>query len=381
MLIEFTAGAFVARSLNVTLRSQEKIETAQPLDDLPFLSIVVPARDEERQIEGCVRSLLAQRYPRFEVIVVDDRSTDGTRAILDGIAEEDARLKIVAGADLPPDWIGKPWALQQGGDVARGEWLLFTDADTIHEPLAASSSVQYALAHGTDVLSLLPTQIVKSFAERAVLPSILWMIAFAVGSLDAVNDPSRLDSAILNGQFVLFKRSAYTALGEHTAVAGCIAEDYEFAQIVKRDGRFRLRLVGANDLVYTRMYRSFAEIWQGFEKNLYLAVEDRPVRAALGALVLASLAPLAELLLLQHLRTRRYTRAARMAAAIAATAAAAEFAMRRARFPKGSGAYFPIGIASMLAIFLSSVLRHRTGRVVWRGRRYGRRTTTPGSQT
>lgn len=368
ILPEIAAAGFVCRSIAVTLRSTEQIERAAPVDGLPFLSIIVPARNEERQIETCVRSLLAQRYPDFEVVVVDDRSSDRTSEIVERIAREEPRLRIVHGELLPEGWVGKPWALTQGMKHASGQWLLFTDADTEHEPLACASAVCYALERGVSFLSLLPTQRFESPAERVFLPTILWMIAFGIGSLDAINDPKRLDAAIFNGQYLLCERIAFETIGGHERVRASIAEDYDLARIVKRDGRFRSMLVGANDLVHTRMYRSFREIWEGFSKNLYIGLQDDPRRAVVALVLLAAISPVPEIRLILALRKRRYGTAAKMAASIAATAAAAEFGMRRSRFPRGSGLFFPIGAAAMLAIFLNSAFQHRTGRVHWRGR-------------
>lgn len=363
-----TAAAFVARALTVTLRSSEEIEPVEAVEDLPFLSIIVPARNEERQIETCVRSLLGQRYPDFEVIVVDDRSTDATAEILERLASKNSRLRVVHGEPLPGGWVGKPWALAQGAHAARGSWLLFTDADTEHHPAACASSMRYALAKDAKFLSLLPTQRFESASERIFLPTILWMIAFGIGSLDAINDPRRTDTAIFNGQYVLCERSAFEAIGGHERVRGSIAEDYDLARIVKRDGRFRSMLVGACDLVHTRMYRSFREIWDGFSKNLYLGVQDQRLHGALAIAALAAISPLPELALVRALLRRRYGSALFLGAGIAATAAAAEFGMCRSRFPRGSGAFFPIGAAVMLAIFVNSAIAHRAGKVHWRGR-------------
>lgn len=369
-LLAVAAAAYVVRALNVALRSGERLETLEPSADLPFLSIVVPARNEERQIETCVRSLLAQRYPDFEVIVVNDASTDRTGEILERLSREYERLRVVDGEHLPDGWIGKPWALAQGAHRARGRWLLFTDADTEHEPLACASAMRYALARDLSFLSLLTTQRFETPAERVFLPAILWTIAFGIGSLDAINDPKRLDAAIFNGQYILCERGAFETIGGHERVRASVAEDYDLARIVKRDGRFRSMLVGANDLVYTRMYQSFREIWDGFSKNLYLGVREHPLQG-LGALVaLAAIAPLPEIALARALFKRRHKTALAMAASIAATAAAAEFGMRRSRFPRGSGAFFPVGAAAMLAIFANSAIQHRTGRVHWRGRNY-----------
>lgn len=377
------AGAFIIRTMSVTLRSRQRIDVLEAADALGSLSIIVPARNEEHQIEQCVRSLLAQRYPDFEVIAVDDCSTDRTPKILESIARSDSRLRVVRGGALPHGWVGKPWALAQGARHAVGTWLLFTDADTLHEPLAAASAVAYARKTGTQVLSLLTAQRFETLAERMFLPTILWMIAFSVGSLDAINDPKRADAAIFNGQFILFERGAYQALGGHAAVRDCIAEDYEFARLIKRDFRFRSRLAGAADLVSTRMYRSFPEIWNGFSKNLYVAAQDAPVAAIFGTVMLAALSPLPELLAVRAMCKRDFRRALRMLALIAATMTAAEAGMRSARFPRGSGVYFPAGVAAMLAIFLNSTLQHSTGRVTWRGRsyRHSKRTGGAPSQT
>lgn len=364
------AAAFAARSIAVALGSSERLETVEPTANVSLLSIIVPARNEERQIEECVRSLLAQRYPEFEVIVVDDGSGDRTPEILNGIAAEDRRLRVVHGNPLPDGWIGKPWALYQGMRHARGQWLLFTDADTQHEPLACASAMQYALSRNLSFLSLLPTQRFESIAERVFLPTILWMIAFGIGSLDAINDPKRTDAAIFNGQYILCRRDAFEAIGGHERVRSSIAEDYDLARIVKRDGRFGAMIAGANDLVHTRMYRSFREIWDGFSKNLYLGVREYPLHGAPAILMLAALSPLPEIALARAVLKRRPKAALQSLAAIALSAGAAEFGMRRSRFPRGSGLFFPIGAATMVAIFVNSALLHGTGRVRWRGRTY-----------
>ncbi len=368
------AGAFAARSLHVAFCSNDRIEPVEPSDDLPPLSIVVPARDEERQIEGCVRSLLAQRYPHLEVVVVDDRSSDATREILTRLAREDDRLRIVAGEPLPRGWVGKPWALHQGARQASGEWLLFTDADTVHEPRAAASAMRYARDRKLGALSLLSTQELGSLAERAVLPSILWAIACAAGPLADVNDASRTGSALFNGQYILMRRDTYAAIGGHESVKAEIAEDFELAHLLKTDGLYRTMLVGANDLVRTRMYRNLREIWNGFGKNLALGARGNPLVLAAGIGALAFVAPVPQLLLLRALQWRRYREAAWMGGATVATMLAAEVGMRRSRFPRGSGAWLPAGLTIMLGILLDSAHRHAGGRGVrWRGRRYGAR--------
>lgn len=361
---------FALRELDVVLRSRTKLAAREPAGEMPSLSIVVPARNEERQIERCVRSLLAQRHPQFEVIVVDDRSEDETRAILDRLAAEDRRLRIVAGQELPEGWIGKPWALVQGASAASGEWLLFTDADTVHEPVAAASAQREAIDRSCDALSLLTDQEVVTFAERAVLPTILFTIILGIGPTDDVNDPRKRDVAIFNGQYILIQRTAYDASGGHEALRAEIAEDLELARRLKRDGRFSLLLAGANGLVRTRMYRSFGEIWRGFVKNFALGARGRMLEAILGIAPLACVAisPLGAMWLFA---AHDWRLALALSVAIASTIGVAELGMRRTRFLPGSALWLPVGLGVVLAIFAVSLWSMLSGRgVEWRGRRY-----------
>lgn len=364
--------AFAFRWLDVVRRSQAKIEPRRPQSDLPSLSIIVPARDEEQNVARCVNSLLATRHPDFEVIVVDDRSTDATLSIVDAIAQHDPRLRIVGGAPLPDGWVGKPWALAQGARIARGAWLLFTDADTEHEPLAATSALQCALENGYGVVSLLTDQQTIGAAECLLLPTILFVIMLGVGATEDVNDPRKPDVAIFNGQYILVSRAAYDAVGGHEAVRAEIAEDLELARRFKRDGRFRIFLAGAGGLVRTRMYVSFAQIWQGFVKNFAIGVRGRPFGAIAGTALLACVSPISPIVLLVALVQRQWLAVAVLALSGAAIIAIAEVGMRRARFAPGSGIAVPLGLAVALAIFATSLYCTFVGRgVEWRGRRYG----------
>jgi chlorobactene glucosyltransferase len=362
---------FALRSLDVILRSRDRIEPSEPDASLPSLSIVVPARNEERQIERCLRSLLAQRHPDFEVILVDDRSEDRTRAIAEALALGEQRLKVVAGAPLPQDWVGKPWALAQGARAARGAWILFTDADTEHEPLAASSAARCAIDRGFDVVSLLTDQETIGIAERVFLPTILFTILLGIGALDDVNDARKPQVAIFNGQYILVSRAAYEAIGGHAAVRDEIAEDLELARRFKRDGRFRIFLAGSAGLVRTRMYRSFGEIWEGFVKNFALGARGNPARAAAGVALLTCVSPLTPLMMFALLARRRWGGAAALALSTATIVAIAEMGFRRMRFRRGSGLALPLGLSVVLAIFATSAARMVSGRGVrWRGRRY-----------
>lgn len=325
-----------------------------------MLSMVVPARNEADNIERCVRSLLGQRLHDFEVIVVDDRSTDTTSAILERLAGEDARLQIVQGESLPEGWVGKPWALHQGAQRARGTWLLFTDADSCHEPAAQASTLRFALDRNVDAVSLATGQELGSFWERAVLPSILSIIVIGFA-----NRP------LANGQYILVSREAYNALGGHAALRGEIAEDIGFAKRLFADGRFRLRLARGAHLVRVRMYRSFAQLWEGFAKNVFVGAEGNVGHVAFSVVSLAMLSVVPPILALTALLRGRKAIAVEALCCTFMTMVAVSRPFSSFGIQRRYGAYQPIGFAILGAITVNATYRVVSGRgVEWRGRRY-----------
>lgn len=343
----------------------------EPATPLPLLSVVVPARNEERNIKRCVRSLMAQTGVDVEVIVVDDRSDDGTAESLDRLMEEYPALCVVDGGKLPEGWVGKPWACAQGARIARGEWLLFTDADSYHEPHASLSTVTFALAHGADALSIMTGQELGTLAEAAILPAILQMIVFASGRLAEVNDPQRPDRALANGQYLLVSRTAYDALGGHAALRAEVVEDLEFARRLKSDGRFRLLVAEGTQLVRVRMYRSFREIWDGFTKNTYLGARGDVAAITAGVAFCAALSIAPPLLALASLRHGERAAAAEAAAVTVLVIAVAYQGATYVSMPRRFAVFAPFGIGMFGAIALNSTRRALTGAgFTWRGRRY-----------
>ncbi len=362
---------YALRSLRM-LRGWIRVPAVDAMDDAPSLSVIVPARNEERNIETCVRSLVAQTGVDAEVIVVDDRSTDGTRAILATLEAEFANLRVVDGAPLPAGWVGKPWACAQGAECARGAWLLFTDADSRHEPHASVSTLAFARANGSDAITIMTGQDMLTLGEQAALPAILGLVVFATGPLQAVNDPARPDRALANGQYVMIASDAYRALGGHGAVRGEIVEDIEFARHLKRDGRFRLLVAEGTQLVHVRMYRSLRELWDGFTKNMYLAARGNIAGLAGGTLFCASLSVLPPLLALASARKREWTLAAEALAVTGTVIAVAAYGSAYVSMPRRIAVYTPFGIALFGAIALNSTRRALTGAgFEWRGRTYG----------
>ena len=278
------AGAVVL--LIQSYRRAPKLGVASPASNTssPLVTIIVPARDEERNIEDCLRSVTRQEYSAFEVVVVDDQSTDATAAIVGRLAAADPRLRPVRGTDPPEGWAGKPHALHQGALVARGELLLFLDADVRLDPRCLTRAVALVEHTGADLLTVVPRLLTGSFWERVVQPAVLQVI-LATFRAELINDP-RHAAASANGPFLLFKRMAYEQIGGHQAVRGDIVEDLALARLVKQSG---LRLVYAvgTELVSLRMYGSFAEIWNGWSKNFHAGAGSAPVAIAGAAAILA----------------------------------------------------------------------------------------------
>ncbi|MCA1609482.1 MAG: glycosyltransferase [Acidobacteria bacterium] len=258
-------------ALLVNLAALPRLSRQAPASgNLPFVSIVVPARNEERAIGSALRSLLAQDYPesRREVIVVDDRSTDGTRRVLAGL-ENDPGLKIIDGAEPPPGWLGKPHALFQGSRAARGEWLLFVDADVRYRPDAVSRAMGYALRERTDFAALLPHLETSGFWESVLMPNLLCAVFFGPAVLANRRWPRWLAAG--GGAGNLIRRAAYDAIGGHESLRASVIDDVRLAVMSKQAG-FATRTVLAHELVAVRMYHGFREVWDGFTKNIAYAL-------------------------------------------------------------------------------------------------------------
>jgi chlorobactene glucosyltransferase len=272
---------------------------SRSLDDVPttagpdasLVSVIVPARNERRNIERCARSILTADYPNFEVIVVDDHSTDGTGELARAIASEDSRLRVVEAPPLPPGWFGKQWACWSGARSARGSLLLFTDADTWHASDLLPRAVNALSARNADLLTLGGRQEMHSFWERVIQPQMFGMLALRYGGTEQVSNARRPADAIANGQFILVRRDTYDAMGGHERVRDRVAEDLSMAQEWVRAGR-RISMVLAVRQFSTHMYASLRELVGGWRKNIYAggrtaALGGRVGRAVYPAALLA----------------------------------------------------------------------------------------------
>jgi chlorobactene glucosyltransferase len=240
-----------------------------PLNDteLPFVSILIPARNEQDNIEQCLTSLFNQDYSHYEVIVLNDHSTDRTAEILSDLKIKFADLKIINGEELPRDWIGKSFACHQLTKAAKGEWLLFTDADTIHNSNSIRDGIEAALVRNADLLSVVPHQITKTFPEKLVIP-ILHFVTFSLLPFYFLEKKGYKQFTIAVGQYMLFKKTSLEKIGGYESVKNEMVEDVSMGKLIKKN-RMQLIVLNGNEMVSCRMYRNFAQVWEGFSKNIY----------------------------------------------------------------------------------------------------------------
>jgi chlorobactene glucosyltransferase len=236
------------------------------LDSDTLVSVLVPARNEEHNIRTCITSLLNQDYPRYEVIVLDDESTDNTGAILQELAAQDSRLKILRGKTLPSGWRGKPYACHQLAQVAKGKYFLFTDADTVHTPESVRYLLTTFLKHDADLVTTFPYQIVKTWSER-LLVSFMLRLGYFFLPFSFVCDVKK-PLALACGQYLAVKAESYHKIGGHERVKDTVTEDVPLSRVYKKEGLKIIWFEGSR-AVSCRMYRSFQELWQGFSRSYY----------------------------------------------------------------------------------------------------------------
>ncbi|HUR94756.1 MAG TPA: glycosyltransferase family 2 protein [Gemmatimonadales bacterium] len=361
--------------------TRPNLSDVPPVTGTP-VTVVIPARNEAGAIETVVRSILASTYHPFELIVVDDRSTDDTAAVVTRLAAGEPRLRLVRGAALPDGWYGKPWACAQGAAAGSGTLLLFTDADTRHAPELLGRSVAAMRREGADLVTVSPHQRCVTFWERLIMPQI-WLLLGLRYHPRRVNRATRERDVIANGQFILTTREAYDAVGTHAAVRHEVAEDLALAQAYLRQGR-RLHFAFAERLMETRMYQNLSQLVEGWSKNIYLggkrSFPEEPALRALAplmlllALVFWLIPPAAAVM--SALGSDAFQRV--MLPALVASGISACFwsvLSYGMKIPPAYGMLYPLGATMALYIAARSFWRGER-RVEWRGRVYG--TSAPG---
>jgi glycosyltransferase involved in cell wall biosynthesis len=254
----------------VTHISPNSSPPSEPLS--PTITVVVPARNEEDVIASCIESLA--RQPEIaEILVVNDQSTDNTAEVIRSLMAKIPRLRLIETQEVPPGWVGKNNAVSLGAKEAKSPWLLFVDADAELQPGAAARALQIAQETPAAMVSFSPEQIMRSWYEKSLIPFVFSSLARHF-TYEAVNNPASPDAAA-NGQFLMIRRDAYEAIGGHASIAAEVLEDVALAKLVKSAG-FRIWFGPGQGIVRARMYRSFAAMWQGWKKNLYLLVGGTP---------------------------------------------------------------------------------------------------------
>jgi glycosyltransferase involved in cell wall biosynthesis len=328
----------------------------------PLVSVVIPARNEAENIGICLESLSRQEGIAFEIYVVDDHSIDQTREIAQGYA----RATVLPAVELTRGWRGKANAICTAIPYLKGEWLLFTDADTVHLPGSLAASVQEASECGADLLSYSPLQEAGTMVEKCVQPIVFGQLARAFNYAE-VNDPAH-PLAAANGQFMLFRKDSYVRIGGHEAVKGSLLEDVELARLIKKNGRLCFRY--APDRVHTRMYRGFSQMEEGWTKNLALLFPNVFSLAlrTLGELVAILGGAMAGLMLLRV--AHPWVGLTSFAIALAAFLNFA-IRLRRAGFSAGTAIPGLVGLPIFVYLLVRSYYAlHFAHEVSWRGRTY-----------
>ena len=279
------AGVLVSFVLNLILNLRclkKPHDDGQIPEPAPFVSVLVPARDEEKNIGACLESLQKQDYRNFEIIVLDDNSSDNTADIVQGMAATDNRIQLSKGEPVPEGWAGKPFACYQLAKKAKGSWLLFTDADTRHRPHMLRSILALALELKPSMLSGFPRQLATSLPQKVAIP-VLYFVILSWLPLWWLQRSKKPRPSLAIGQFLLFPREEYWRIGGHMAVKSRILEDVWLGiEVIRHGGRHVA--VDLSRVVSCNMYQSLGAMWEGFVKWTY-SVAALSRLALLGLLV------------------------------------------------------------------------------------------------
>jgi glycosyltransferase involved in cell wall biosynthesis len=337
-----------------------------------LVSAIIPARNEEALIARAVESVAAQAEVG-EVIVVNDQSTDRTSAVLAELSARIPKLKVLTTGDLPNGWVGKNYAVSIGAAAAKGDWLLFTDADTYHYLGSTRRALSDAVDHDARLVSYSPEQEMETFWERALIPYVYCRLA-ARFSFARVNDPEQPDAAA-NGQFLMILHDVYRSVGGHASVAGEVLEDVALARRVK-EARYRIYFTAPIGIVRTRMYRNFWAMWEGWTKNLYPLMRGNP--GVVVREISALLAAVGLILLwgsgLLNYRAFVWNLPALLLALVAGAHLRYAFDLYRNLYPVSYIRYYMPGSCLYSAALIASWWKNTRGTVVWKGRAYPVRT-------
>ena len=331
------------------------------LQERPRVSVLIPTRNEESNIGDCIEGFLSQNYDNFEIHVLDDQSTDRTRTIIEKLNEQHPKVHAIHGKPLPAEWIGKNWACHQLSQHAKGEILIFTDADNRPAPNAITNTVAYMQKLGLGLLSAFPEKVTGTLTEKLVVPVIdmfvyaglpLWLTYF-----------SRFPSlAAASGLWIAFTREAYQRVGGHQAVSNQIVEDVALSRLAKTRG-IRILTTAGTRIVSCRMYHSFSEVWNGFSKNLFGLVRYKTVLFFILTLSLWTMC------ILPYIAVGfAPLRAFAIVAIVMNTAMRIVLALKYRHPFWTSVILHPFGVLLTLMIGINSFFQVKRGRLQWKGR-------------
>ena len=350
-------------------------ESAVPPANPPLVSVVIPARNEARNIERCLCSVLSNDYPRFEVVVVNDGSTDATGDIAQSIAATDNRARVIETQGLPEGWFGKQWACETGAHATSGEIILFADADTTQSSDLITRSVNAMLRRNADLFSVLGRQELGTFWERLIQPQIFTIMSVRYGGTESITRSRFVKDKIANGQCLFVRRSTYEEFGGHSLVKSHVADDMMLAQRYFARGRRVVLEEGIHQLS-TRMYTSLGELVRGWGKNVFAGGRDSVPFGLFGRLLFPLLLLSAPLFNLVPALVLIASVVAPVSSALLLWAVIAEVAMLLwwiyLYASIGESPFYsllsPLGALMVFYIFLRAALRGQ--RVLWKGRQY-----------
>ena len=385
VIAAWVIAAAPALPLLLTLFNIAVWQRGRPNGRMPgSVSVLIPARNEANNIEACLSAVLASEHPLFEVLVYDDASTDGTPALVDAIAATDRRARLIRGAELPRGWAGKSHACHRLALAAAGDILLFIDADVRLAPTGIGRLASLYEDLGADLASAVPRQETKTWGERLILP-LLHLTYTSWLPLPLVHRSRDHRFLAVNGQIISLRRSVYLEIGGFESVKDNVVEDMAFCRQVKRRG-FRVAFADGHDVARCRMYRSAAEVWEGFSKNLYRGLGASLARliAVFALYTVAFVAPYGMLIGAAlaaawgwgSVETWAPWIVAGMLGVAMNTGLRAVLAWRYHQSWSGIFTH-PLSVLALMAIGVNSFRWHQRGMIRWRGRVYGRQPELP----
>ena len=340
------------------------------------VSVLIPARNEARNIVSCVRALLRQTEPPHEILVYDDGSTDGTADVVEAISKREPRVRLVRGGELPPGWVGKPYACHRLAEAASGDVLVYFDADTFATPTALARIGAVMERYRADVVTAATRQVTVSLMEQTVVP-LLHLSYLAWLPLPLVwrsRDPRFL---VANGQLLAVRRPALEKAGGWEAVRAEVVDDMAFCRNVKKSGG-RVVFADGHHMASCRMYEGRVEVWHGFSKNLYEGLGEHPL-ALLFVLALYAGVFIAPYVALYLALAGAWWGLWPSLVGVLANMAIRAALVVRLRQPTNGIIIHPVSVLWFVAIALNSFRWSRRGKIAWRGRVYPARSARSGA--